>query len=383
MQHAPVTNLRVEQLTLTDFRNYRSARLEPASRLIVLAGPNGAGKTNLLEAISLLAPGRGLRRAPFGELACAAGPGRWAVAARIDGPKGAVSLGTGWALDSERGARQASVDGEVQKSSGALGAWFSVLWLTPAMDRLFSGPASDRRRFLDRLVMAFDGEHGQRAATYERLMRERNRLLEAPNPDRSWLGGIELQMAETAVALAAARGEAVRALDRFMHARDTQASPHFPWAELRLEGDLERDLDTFSAVEVEDRYRRLLADSRKADAAAGRTTCGPHRTDLLVTHGPKGVAAERCSTGEQKALLVSAVLAHARLISGLEWGSPPVLLLDEIAAHLDPQRRAGLFVVLQSLGAQVWMTGTEPGLFDALRSAADIYRVENATIHAR
>jgi DNA replication and repair protein RecF len=380
-------NLHICQLTLTDFRNYRTMRMEPAPGLVVLTGSNGAGKTNLLEAVSLLAPGRGLRRAPFSELARAEGDGRWAVAAKTSGPHGDVALGTAWTGNGDdgarQGARQVSIDGDMQSGSGALGPYFNVLWLTPSMDRLFAGPAADRRRFLDRLVMAFDGEHGQRAVGFERLMRERNRLLERTNSDASWLSGVELQMAENAVALAAARCDAVRALDRHMQAEAMPQDALFPWAALCLQGDLERDLDEFSAVEVEDRYRKLLADSRRLDAAAGRTTCGPHRSDLVVTHGPKGIAANRCSTGEQKALLVSTILAHARLIAGLDGGTVPVLLLDEIAAHLDRERRAGLFDVLRSLGTQVWMTGTEAALFDEIQNTADLYRVDSGEVVAQ
>ncbi|MGI9412025.1 MAG: DNA replication/repair protein RecF [Hyphomicrobiales bacterium] len=373
--------INIAQLTLTDFRNYPSLRIEPERRMVVLAGPNGAGKTNLLEAVSLLSPGRGLRRVPFCELSCHQGGGGWAVAAHTQGPQGEAALGTGWtAGDGEaqrNGTRRVSIDGVVQKSSGALGDYFNVLWLTPAMDRLFSGPASDRRRFIDRLVMAFDPGHGLRVATFERLMRERNRLLERSPHEAAWLDGIEAQMAEVAVAVAAARMQAFEALEGAM-SRDEDSC--FPWAELHLEGELESRLGNLSAVEVEDQYRTMLRDSRKIDAGAGRTLTGPHRSDLLVTHGPKGVAARDCSTGEQKALLVSTVLAHVRLIKSLDGGAAPVLLLDEIAAHLDADRRAALFGILQDLGGQVWMTGTDTQLFDPLRGVAEFYRVEDGSV---
>ena len=375
--------LAIAQLTLTDFRNYPALRMQPVERMVVLSGANGAGKTNLLEAVSLLSPGRGMRRAPFCELARHGGQGRWAVAAHTHGPHGLTSLGTGWSEangDGESAARKVSVDGIAQKSSGALGSYFSVLWLTPSMDRLFSGPASDRRRFLDRLVMAFDPGHGGRVGAFERLMRERNRLLEASRPDPSWLSGVETQMAENAVAVAAARRQAFEAL-RAMIAKGGSAG--FPWPDIRLDGELEALLEESSAVEIEDRYRTMLADSRSLDAAAGRTLKGPHRSDLLVDHGPKAMPAKHCSTGEQKALLVSTVLAHARLIKSQDAGTAPVLLLDEIAAHLDAERRAGLFDELQDLDAQVWMTGTDDALFEPLEGRAEFYRVEDGAAVAR
>ena len=378
--------LAIAQLTLTDFRNYAALRVRPEARMVVLSGPNGSGKTNLLEAVSLLSPGRGLRRSPFCELARQDGPGRWAVAAHTSGPLGAIALGTGWAGgedDGEGGTRQVSIDGVRQKSSGSLGSYFNVLWLTPAMDRLFSGPASDRRRFLDRLVMAFDGGHGARAGNFERLMRERNKLLEDERADRAWLAGIEAQMAETGVAVAAARIQAFEALnERLGKGEDRAGEGGFPWPDIRLEGEIEEALRQTSAVEVEDRYRTMLGDSRKLDAAAGRTLHGPHRSDLVVFHGPKGVPAKQCSTGEQKALLVATVLAQARLIRSLERGTAPVLLLDEIAAHLDEMRRAALFGVLEELEAQVWMTGTEDGLFAPLQGRAEFYRVEDGALAA-
>jgi DNA replication and repair protein RecF len=311
------------------------------------------------------------------------GPERWAVAAHTQGPHGLISLGTGWSGANGAGdggqSRQVSIDGVRQKSSGTLGGYFNVLWLTPSMDRLFSGPASDRRRFLDRLVMAFDPAHGARVGGFERLMRERNRLLEGARPDAAWVASVEVQMAEAAVAVAAARRQAFEALAEQVQRHDGDAAG-FPWPDIHLEGELEALLAETSAVEVEDQYRRMLTDSRGADAAAGRTLNGPHRSDLVVHHGPKGVAAKQCSTGEQKALLVSTVLAHARLIRSLEAGTAPVLLLDEIAAHLDETRRAALFAVLEELQTQVWMTGTDQSLFAPLHGRAEFYRVEDGAL---
>ena len=377
--------LAIAQLTLTDFRNYAGLRVAPQARMVVLAGANGAGKTNLLEAVSLLSPGRGLRRAPFCELARQGGPERWAVAAHTQGPHGLISLGTGWAGEAEgqEASRQVSIDGVRQKSPGTLGGYFSVLWLTPSMDRLFSGPASDRRRFLDRLVMAFDPAHGARVSSFERLMRERNRLLEGPKPDDSWVSSVEVQMAEVGVAVAAGRAQAFEALSERILRNEGEGEGEgsgFPWPDLHLEGELEALLAATSAVEVEDQYRRILSDSRGLDAAAGRTLRGPHRSDLEVRHGPKDVPAKQCSTGEQKALLVSTVLAHARLIKSLDAGTAPVLLLDEIAAHLDETRRVALFEVLEELQAQVWMTGTDESLFAPLSGRAEFYRVEDGAL---
>ena len=377
--------LAIAQLTLTDFRNYARLRVAPEARMVVLWGPNGAGKTNLLEAVSLLSPGRGLRRAPFCELTRQGGPAGWAVAAQTEGPLGQVALGTGWrgrADEGENGpSRQVSIDGVRQKSSGSLGPYFNVLWLTPAMDRLFSGPASDRRRFIDRLVMAFDGGHGARVSAFERTMRERNRLLEAQRPDPAWLAGIEAQMAEAGVAVAAARIQAFEALNaRIEGGGDSEGLAGFPWPDMHLDGEIEGMLARHSAVEVEDLYRRMLGDSRGRDAAAGRTLSGPHLSDLVVHHGPKGVPAKQCSTGEQKALLVSTVLAQARLIRALGAGTAPVLLLDEIAAHLDGARRAALFEVLEELRAQVWMTGTDDGLFAPLGPRAEFHRVDDGAL---
>ncbi len=383
-------SLGVERLIITDFRNYARLAVEPHAPCIVLTGDNGAGKTNLLEAISLLSPGRGLRGAAIGELARHDGPGGWAVAARVAGRSGEVDLGTGLTGNSveqdgagQNGsvARQIRVDGLPARGSGVLGEHIRILWLTPAMDRLFSGPAGDRRRFLDRLVIAFDPTHGTRTNAFEKAMRERNRLLDRGRADPSWLDGVEMQMAEFAVSIAAARLEAVSCLSAILADRRSAApeSP-FPWVDLALEGEIEAMLDGTAAVEVEDQYRRILADSRPRDAAAGRTLSGPHRTDLLVEHGPKGAPANLCSTGEQKALLIAMVLAHARVIQGSFDGYPPVLLLDEIAAHLDEGRRRALFDELASLGAQVWMTGTDVSLFEALGDRADFYRVIDGAI---
>jgi DNA replication and repair protein RecF len=374
------------RLTLTDFRSYPGLRLETGGGPVVLTGPNGAGKTNLLEAISLLAPGRGLRGVAFEELARVDGEARWAVASEIEGPCGTTALGTAWVRPSEagaaaNGARQVQIGGETQKSSGALSAYLRLLWLTPAMDRLFAGPAGDRRRFLDRLVIAVDPEHGGRVIAFDKLMRERNRLLCDSAPETAWLAGLEHGMAEAGVAIAAARVASLDALQDFiseMPAARSQSA--FPWARLEIDGDLEARVRHRPAVQVEDEYRRMLRDSRKADRAAGRCLKGPHRSDLVVVHGPKATDARICSTGEQKALLIGLVLAHARAVRAACDGWAPIMLLDEVAAHLDEERRVGLFSELEEIGVQAWMTGTDARLFEPLHGKAEFFRIGDGLV---
>jgi DNA replication and repair protein RecF len=367
--------VRLLRLTLTNFRSYRAASLAVDRDLVVLAGPNGAGKTNLLEAISFLAPGRGLRRATLEEAAFSEGDGSWAVAAEIEGALGLATLGTGITLPAEdfTPARQCRIDREPVNSAAAFADHLRIVWLTPAMDGLFAGPASERRRFLDRLVLAVDASHSSRVNALERSLRSRNRLLEEPNPDPHWLDAVEHETAEIAVAVAAARAETVRRLAAALAADKDTASP-FPWAGIALDGLLENAIGSSPASELEDRYRAALHTGRARDAAAGRTLEGPHLTDLLVTHGPKGIAAGEASTGEQKALLVGLVLAHAGLVAAMT-GITPVLLLDEIAAHLDPARRGALYQRLAGLGAQVWMSGADPAVFDAVAPSAAWFEV--------
>jgi DNA replication and repair protein RecF len=368
-------SVRILRLTLTNFRSYRAASLSLDRDLVVLAGPNGAGKTNLLEAISFLAPGRGLRRATLEEAAFSEGDGSWAVAAEIEGALGLATLGTGVVppADDFTPTRQCRVDREPVGSAAAFADHLRVVWLTPAMDGLFAGPASERRRFLDRLVLAVDASHSSRVNALERSLRSRNRLLEEPNPDPHWLDAVEHETAEVAVAVAAARAETVRRLAAALAADRDTASP-FPWASLALDGALENAVGSSPAAELEDRYRASLRDARARDAAAGRTLEGPHLTDLLVAHGPKGIAAGEASTGEQKALLVGLVLAHAGLV-GAMTGITPILLLDEIAAHLDPARRDALYQRLAGTGAQVWMSGADPAVFDSIASSAAWFEV--------
>ena len=372
--------LRIARVTLTDFRNYAGLRLDCQAGLVALTGPNGAGKTNLLEAISLLAPGRGLRGAGLEELV-RQGSSAWAIAADAVTPHGHISLGTGWSAASEGADATASrlvvIDGHMQKSSGSLGEHMRILWLTPAMDRLFAGPPSDRRRFLDRLVAAFDPEHGSLVTVFEKVMRERNLLLEEKRPDPAWIASLEAHMAEAGVAIAAARLLAVEALRT--HIAEARAASAFPWGEIAAEGEIEALLERMPAVRAEDEYRRLLSDSRGLDRAAGRTLKGPHRSDLSVRHGPKDMPADLCSTGEQKALLIGLILAQARAVKA-QAGVAPLLLLDEVAAHLDRVRRQALFEALAALGAQAWMTGTDAGLFVGLQHGAALFHVEAAQI---
>jgi DNA replication and repair protein RecF len=369
-----VSALWIERLSLTNFRSYSGAVIDAAPGPIVLTGANGAGKTNLLEAVSLLAPGQGLRRAGFDALASQNGGGDWAVAAKVHTVLGTIEIGTGLKPGPHRpgrAGRLVRIDGVTQSSSGVLAEFVEVVWITPAMDGLFTGPASERRRFLDRLILCFDPGYRLRLAAYERAMRQRNRLLDDGVRDPSRFNGLELVLAETGVAIAAARVEAVSNLAATIAARRArdEASP-FPWADLALDGRLEANLQSAPAVDVEDAFARLLAANRERDRGAGRMLDGPHRSDLVVRHGPKAMPAALCSTGEQKALLVGLVLAHAELAGRRGEAGPPVLLLDEIAAHLDVDRRAALFDEILRLGNQCWMTGTDESQFSALRGKA-------------
>jgi DNA replication and repair protein RecF len=375
--HAP----HITRLTLTNFRNYAALAVDLRPGAVVLTGDNGAGKTNLLEAVSLLAPGRGLRRAAYGEVAREGGAGGFALHARLDGPGGEAEIGTGTSGNDSpgEGARKVRINGAAARSAEAMLEWLRVVWLTPSMDSLFTGSAGDRRRFLDRLVLAIDAGHGQRALDYEKAMRGRNRLLAEGSRDGAWFEAIETQMAETGTAIAAARAETVRLLAAMIE-RLPGDGP-FPQADIGLAGEREGAVATMPAVEAEERFRRALAEGRERDRAAGRTLEGPHRADLTVRHRPKAMAAEYCSTGEQKALLVGIVLSHARL-TGEMAGMAPILLLDEIAAHLDAGRRAALFSILEDLGGQTFMTGTDAALFSSLKGRAQFLTVDHGTVTA-
>ena len=377
-----MTPSRIHRLTLTHFRNYRAASLSPRADMVVLVGPNGAGKTNCLEAISFLSPGRGLRRATLEDVADNQGAGSWAVSAEVEGALGLSTLGTG--LDAARGdatsSRRCRIDRETVGSAAAFGDHLRIVWLTPAMDGLFTGAASERRRFFDRLVLAIDAEHSGRVSALERSLRSRNRLLEVRNYDDHWCDAIERETAELAVAVAATRGQTAARLAAMLRARG-QASA-FPSAEIALHGWMENALLGEPATTVEDRYRAILKTNRVRDAAAGRTLDGPHLTDLEVVYAPKNMPARDASTGEQKALLIGLVLAHATLVAEMT-GIVPLLLLDEVVAHLDPARRKALFDELARLGAQVWMTGADPAAFGEIGPSGELFNVENGRIQAR
>ncbi len=372
----------VQRLTLNNFRNYHTASLEAGAKTIVLVGPNGAGKTNLIEAISFFAPGRGLRRATLDEVAFSEGDGSWAVAAEIEGALGLATLGTGIERPLEDGSaiqRKCRIDREPVGSAAAFADHVRVVWLIPAMDALFTGAPSERRRFLDRLVLAVDAEHASRVAALERSLRSRNRLLEETRPDAHWLDAVEQETAELAVAVAGLRVETVRRLDAVLAKRKGSA---FPAAEVTLDGWMEQLIADHPAAEIEERYRAVLHDNRARDAAAGRTLDGPHLTDLKVIYAEKNIAGADASTGEQKALLIGLVLAHARLIAEMT-GFSPILLLDEVVAHLDPARRRALHGELAQLGGQVWMTGADPALFAEIDAGAAMVEVSSGRLRVK
>jgi DNA replication and repair protein RecF len=382
-----MTPSRIHRLTLTHFRNYRAAGIAARGDMVALVGPNGAGKTNCLEAISYLSPGRGLRRATLEDVADNEGDGSWAVSAEVEGALGLATLGTGLeaplgeAQGTNQGtSRRCRIDREPVSSATAFGDHLRMVWLTPAMDGLFMGAASERRRFFDRLVLAIDSQHSSRVSALERSLRSRNRLLEVRNFDDHWCDAIERETAELAVAVAAMRGQTAIKLAAMLRVRG--AASAFPSAQIALDGWMENALLNETATAVEDRYRQILRESRLRDAAAGRTLDGPHLTDLQVIYAPKHMPARDASTGEQKALLIGLVLAHATLVAETT-GIVPLLLLDEVVAHLDPNRRSALFGELAKLGAQVWLTGADPAAFGEIGASGEIFDVENGRITRR
>lgn len=366
----------ITRLKLNDFRNYAALALDLDQRHVVLTGDNGAGKTNLMEAISFLSPGRGLRRAAYADVLRIGAADGFSVFAVVDGMEGPVEIGTGTAGTEEGQSRRLRLNGTPARTVDELTDHLRLLWLTPAMDGLFTGPSADRRRFLDRLVLSLDPEHGRRASEFDRAMRSRNRLLSEFRPDPAWLSAIEREMAGLGVSMALARLEMLGLLAALVER--SLGDGTFPSASLSLAGFLD-DCRGLPAYDLEERYLAMLQEGRARDAAAGRTLDGPHRTDLLIRHREKGIEAERCSTGEQKALLIGLVLAHARLVGDMT-GHAPILLLDEIAAHLDEGRRAALFDRVDALGGQAFMTGTDRAMFAALGERGRYLTVANGRV---
>jgi DNA replication and repair protein RecF len=377
---AAVERVGVTRLVLNDFRNYRQARLALGTEPVVLTGPNGAGKTNLLEALSFLAPGRGLRGARLTEIdrrsepRCGSGESGWAVAATIVTRRGVLQVGTGRDRTASE-CRVVRVDGEPVRSQAALGEQLGIVWLTPAMDRLFLDGPGGRRRFLDRLVLGLDPAHAGRVAAYEQALRERSRLLRDGPADPAWLVALEEVMAEQGVAVAAGRRDTVQRLDRVC----AEAEGPFPRAQLTLLGSVEGWLEEMPALAAEAKFSAALAATRQNDREVGGAAIGPHRSDLAVSLAEKGIAAEFASTGEQKALLIAILLSHVALQQVMR-GEPPLLLLDEVAAHLDVSRRAALFESLVRLDSQTWLTGTDAALFAPLRGHAQFLSVQDGTL---
>jgi DNA replication and repair protein RecF len=368
----------ISSLKLHNFRCYDTAALESVGLgLIALYGPNGAGKTNVLEAVSLLSPGRGLRGVKNIEMQRQSAPKAWAVSAYIENNGTQIQIGTG--IDAATEKRLVRIQGAPAKSQAALADYISCVWLTPQMDRLFLDSSSQRRRFLDRLVFAFDPGHAGRVSRYENALSQRSKLLREGKNEPVWLEGLEAQIAETGIAISAARIDFVQRLQRACNAA---ATPHFPRANLKVTGSIEELLRSVPALEVETMFKYQLKSSRPRDSETGGAASGPHRSDLEVIYAEKDMMADHCSTGEQKALLIGIILAHAHLIKA-ERGSPPVLLLDEVAAHLDEDRRTALYEILEATGGQVWLTGTDESLFDPIRKTAQFFHVENARVTAQ
>ncbi len=378
-QPAAAPALWLARLSLSHFRNYAEASIALTPTPVLLTGPNGAGKTNLLEAVSLLSPGRGLRRARPQELQRLESALPWAVAGEVETPGGRRQLGTGRGAASDGQAaerRVVRIDGRNERAQSAFSAILDIIWLTPQMDGLWREGASERRRFLDRLVFAFDPAHAGRVSGYETSLRQRSRLLQEGGADAHWLAALEEGLAERGVAIAAARAQLVKRLNQAIR---EESLGRFPRASLTLVGALDAWLAEGSALAAEERLRQALNDSRDVDGEQGGGAYGPQRSDLEARHLERDCPAGLCSTGEQKALLVGLVLAHAHLVA-LERGRPPLLLLDEVAAHLDAARRDALYDEVLSLGLQAWLTGTEPAVFEALSGRAQSFLVTEGRI---
>jgi DNA replication and repair protein RecF len=366
----------VRWLSLKDFRSYPDLTIEPDSRPVVLTGQNGAGKTNLLEAVSLLAPGRGLRRARTSDLDRRDG-GAWSVAARVLHDDVMHHVGTGRATDGGRERRVVRINGETARNQAMLGDLVAVIWLTPAMDRLFQEGSSERRRFLDQLVLSNDPAHVGRVTGYRQALKERSRLLRAGRPDPAWLDALETRASAAAVAIAAARRQTVNALSSAL----TVDPGAFPRPTVALEGSVETWLSDLSALDAEQRLLECLKNDRQRDAETGTTAAGPHRSDLIVHDSKTGMPAREGSTGQQKALLISICLAEARRRAALGQ-KLPILLLDEVAAHLDSERRNDLFDELTSLRAQAWLTGTDASVFRPFGQRAQYFSINASKLQS-
>ncbi len=386
---APMVTKRhyLRKISLTQFRSYGSASLELDGRPVTLTGENGAGKTNILEALSILGPGRGLRNARINELASLDGDGSWAISARLNQGDDECVIGVGTTSDAPD-RRQCRINGQSASGPGEFADLIRFVWLTPAQDRLFMEGASERRRFFDRMIAVHDAGFRKAANAYEQAMRQRQKLLEVGNSDDRWLQALEQQMAEHGVAIADARRTMAVTLAAQNVAGDDGL---FPAADIALEGDVEAALVNFAAGDVEDDFADKLKKGRGLDREAGRTLYGPHRSDLMVGHRPKGRPARLCSTGEQKALLIGLVLANAKALAAKRSApsfmsdqadnAPLVLLLDEIAAHLDEERRSRLFDILDELGFSVFMTGTDYSLFSAWQDRAQHLKVHDGGVY--
>jgi DNA replication and repair protein RecF len=382
--------LAITRVSLSNFRNYNTLRLDlnqATPSPIVLFGDNGAGKTNLLEALSYLSAGRGLRGAKLSEVSSIQSNRPWAVAAHINGKLGQVDIGTGLGktvagyfceTGDGRDKRVVRIDGVNLSGPAGLSDHVSIVWLTPKMDRLFVEGASARRKFFDQMTSSFNTNHSKQLSSYERAMRERVRILTYPNleKDPSWIGALERKMAEHGVAVAAMRLEVLAQLSS--HIQMVEDSP-FPRAAISLEGLLEKGLKEKSALDVEESFREKLKYLRQEDSLTGRTKIGPHKTDMVVYHKEKEMPANFCSTGEQKALLIGIVLAHGKVIKNIQ-GSAPIFLMDEVAAHLDEDRRILLFKELIDLGSQTWLSGTDRKLFGFLKNKSEMFEVSAANL---
>ncbi len=375
-QTLTLSQVYLSALTLRHFRNYETLELHPAPGLMILTGPNGAGKTNLLEAISLLTPGRGLRQAKFSEIARSGSEAGWTVAATVARQGQEHRLGTSFQPGGIQERRRVRINGDEARSQAAFSAYLSAVWLTPAMCRMFSEGNTVRRRFLDRLVYGFDPAHATRIQAYEHHMRERNRLLAESRPDPLWLMALERKMAEYSMAIAAAR------LDALGHLNGAagQGEEGFPSLRLVITGQAEEALaEGLRSVDAEERLLQALAASRLPDSRAGRSSVGAHKSRFEVWFSDKEREAAHCSTGEQKILLLAILLAQVR--AQTHWrGTAPLLLLDEVVAHLDRKRRMALFTALGDLGAQCWMTGTDAADFVSGDTPAQHWRVEEGRV---